>query len=68
MLICDLCKKERVMVANEISKKIIHIAYAASAWQSLEIDMCDNCWIELREKINQAEADFYQSKLKGGAK
>ena len=55
------------MVVNEISKQIIHIAYARSAWQSLEIDMCDNCWLELREKINQAEADFYQSKLKGGA-
>ena len=65
MLICDLCKKERHMVVNEISKQIIHIAYAASAWQALEIDMCDNCWRELREKINQAEADFYQSKLKG---
>ena len=34
---------------------------------SWEIDMCDNCWLELREKSNQAEADFYQSKLKGGA-
>ena len=67
MLICDLCKKEREMVVNEISKRSIHIEYVSSAWQPFEIDMCDNCRRELREKINQAEADFYQSKLKGGA-
>ena len=65
MIVCDICKKE-IKPKDKMPKIIIHTEYACSAWQSVEVDMCVDCLRELKEKIKQAEADFYQSKLKGG--
>ena len=68
MLVCDFCKKE-INQKNKTPKIKIHTEFACRAWQQIETDICEECRRELKEKINQAEAEFYQNKIKsGGAK
>lgn len=61
MIVCDLCLKE-IQAKDKLPKINIHTQYACRAWQEEEIDMCEQCLRELKEKINQAEAEFYQKK------
>lgn len=63
MIVCDLCRKE-INPKGKPPKITIHTVYACKAWQSVDIDMCEDCLRELKEKITQAEAEFYQSKMK----
>ncbi len=65
MIVCDFCKKE-IKPKDKMPKIIVHTEYTCRAWQSVETDICEECLRELKEKICQAEAEFYQSKLKGG--
>ena len=61
MVVCDLCLKE-IEEKGRMPKIHIHTQYACKAWQEKEIDMCVDCLKELKEKINQTEADFYKKK------
>jgi hypothetical protein len=61
MIVCDLCRNE-IKPKDKMPKFLIHTEYACRAWQSVEIDMCEDCLRELQEKINQTEAEFYQKK------
>ena len=50
-------------MVNEISKRSIHIEYVSSAWQPFEIDMCDNCRRELREKNQSSRSGLLPKQI-----
>lgn len=60
MIVCDLRLNE-IKPKNRMPKICIHTQYACKAWQE-EIDMCEDCLKELKEKINLTVAEFYQKK------
>lgn len=61
MIVCDLCLNE-IKPKDKMPKIRIHTQYACRVWQEEEIDMCEECLKELKEKINQTESEFYQKK------
>lgn len=65
MIVCDFCRKE-IKPKDKLPKIEVHTEYACRAWQSIEADMCEDCLLELKEKIYQTEAEFYQIRTKGG--
>lgn len=66
MIVCDICgKKINIFKNAEMKKTIIHTLYLR-AWQSEEVDMCDQCKIELQDEIKTTEARFYEKRVTYG--
>lgn len=64
MIVCDICgKKINVFPKAEIKKTSIHTHYTCKAWQSVEIDMCDQCKKQLQDEIKTTEARFYEKRV-----
>lgn len=66
MLVCDMCGKE-IKISRDVSgfnpKQSVHYMYSASRYQSKEVDMCHDCQLELKDKLNEAEMNWYQAKI-----
>lgn len=66
MLVCDICGKEikpSKFVSGFSPKQDIHYMYSASAYQTKEVDMCHDCQLELKDKLHEAEMNWYQAKI-----
>lgn len=63
MMVCDLCGKP--INPMTIKRKIVlHTERNFVSWSPVELDVCRDCREEAYDTIHQAEAEFYQSKIK----